>query len=105
MLVSGPATIAQLTGAPLLAMVFIRSADWRHQVLEISPVPVGEDSEHAFRQCLAIIETAIRRFPGQWLGWSLIELAILGLVSPAMAGVRREDIDKITELDRQKYCQ
>lgn len=97
LLVPGPATIAQLTDAPLLVMVMRRLTDWRHQVLEISPVIVDTDSVSTFRRCLAIVEAAIRRYPGQWKGWSLAELAILGLVSSETAGLQGQDLDKVRE--------
>jgi len=84
-LVPGPVAIAQLTGAALLVMVMRRSRDWRHQVLEIFPVRTDSDNADTFRRCLAIIESAIRQYPGQWRGWSLGELVILGLVSSEVA--------------------
>jgi len=99
LLVPGPVTIAQLTGASLLVMVMRRSPDWRHQVLEISPVQVDSDNTSTFRRCLAVVEAAIRRYPGQWRGWSLAELAILGLVSPEKNGLQRKDPSEIRTED------
>jgi lauroyl/myristoyl acyltransferase len=66
-LVPGATTIAQLTGAPVMVVLLHRSADWRHQVLDISPpIHVEGDPAIAFKQCLAVVETAIRRYPAQW---------------------------------------
>lgn len=66
-LVPGATEIAQLTGAPVMVMLLRRLADWRHQVLEISPpIHVEGDPVVAFKQCLALIEAAIQRYPAQW---------------------------------------
>ena len=88
-LAAGPVVIAHETGAHLLAMLMWRSPDWRHQVLEISPVLVDADTVGTYRRCLAIIEAAIHRYPAQWRKWSLGELATLGLVRPEVLGIRR----------------
>jgi lauroyl/myristoyl acyltransferase len=81
-LLPGSVTIAQLTGAPLLMVFLHRSADWRHQVLEISPpVPLDGDTAAAFNRCIALVDAAIRRDPAHWIYWSrpedLIELGLL----------------------------
>jgi len=66
----GVITIAQLTGAPVLMMFMRRSADWRHQVLEVFPtVEMEGDSVAVYRRCLAVVEAAIRRDPAHWMGW------------------------------------
>jgi hypothetical protein len=79
-------TLAQLTGAPLLMGFMYRTADYRHQVLEISaPVecPAGEDTAASFARCVAEVSAAIRRSPAHWVYWaSKGDLANLGLVSP-----------------------
>jgi len=95
LLVPGPATIAQLTGAPLFVMIMRRSPDWRHQLLEITPIRTDADTLSIFKDCLSLIESSIRRYPGQWKGWSLGELAILGLVSPDRAGLGQYTSQKI----------
>lgn len=67
---AGVITIAQLTGARVLMMFMRRSADWRHQVLEIfPPIGVKGDSVTVYRRCLAVVEAAIRRYPAHWMGW------------------------------------
>ena len=61
----GAVTLAQLTGAPVLMGFLYRTADYRHQVLEISaPVqlPPGEDEAAGFARCAARGE---RRHPAQ----------------------------------------
>jgi len=82
-LLPGVVTLAQLTGAPVLTSFLYRSADYRHQVLEISPpVPVGGDAATAFGRCAAAVSTAIRRSPAHWVYWaSRADLASLGLIS------------------------
>lgn len=100
----GAVTIAENTGAPLLVMVMHRSTDWRHQVLEISPVQADADIMSTFRQCLATIETAIRRYPALWKKWSLSELAAYGLVQPETIGLRREELGKgVIALEKAQY--
>jgi lauroyl/myristoyl acyltransferase len=85
-LLPGAVTLGQLTGAPLLMGLMYRTADYRHQVLEISaPVwcPAGEDAAATFARCAAEVSAAIRRSPAHWLYWaSKGDLANLGLVPP-----------------------
>jgi lauroyl/myristoyl acyltransferase len=85
-LLPGAVTLAQLTGAPLLMGFMYRTADYRHQVLEISApmwCPAEEDAATAFARCAAEVSAAIRRSPAHWVYWaSKGDLANLGLVSP-----------------------
>ena len=85
-LLPGAVTLARLTGAPLLMSFMYRTADYRHQVLEISaPVqcPEDEDTATAFARCAAEVSAAIRRSPAHWVYWaSNGDLANLGLLSP-----------------------
>jgi lauroyl/myristoyl acyltransferase len=81
-LVPGVVTLAQLTGAPVLTCFLYRSADYRHQVLEISaPVPVEGDTATAFARCTAEVSAAIRSSPASWVYWpSPVDLSNLGLI-------------------------
>ena len=81
-LLPGAVTLAQITGAPVLMGFLYRSADYRHQVLEISaPVPLAGDTTTAFRRCAAEVSAAIQRSPAHWAYWaSTADLANLGLV-------------------------
>lgn len=75
-------TIAQLMDAPMLMTFMRRSADWRHQVLEISPpISLEGDAETAFQRCLATVEAAIRRNPAHWEKWNVNALVQLGMLS------------------------
>ena len=70
-LLPGVVTLARLTGAPVLMAFVHRSADYRHQVLEISPpVPMAGETATAFGRCVAAIEAAIRTSPAQWGYWT-----------------------------------
>jgi phosphatidylinositol dimannoside acyltransferase len=82
-LVPGVVALAQLTGAPVLTCFLYRSADYRHQVLEISaPVPVAGDTATAFARCAAAVSDAIRRSPASWVYWpSPADLGDLELIS------------------------
>jgi hypothetical protein len=62
-----------------------RSADYRHQVLEISaPVPAAADTATVFARCAAEVSNAIRRSPASWVYMaSGGDLAGLGLIPPA----------------------
>jgi lauroyl/myristoyl acyltransferase len=84
-LLPGIVTLARLTGAPVLPSFLFRSADYRHQVLEISaPVPMDGDIAAAFGRCVAEVDAAIVRSPAQWRYWaSSTDLANLGLISHA----------------------
>jgi lauroyl/myristoyl acyltransferase len=81
-LLPGVATLAQLTGAPVLMAFLYRSADYRHQVLEISaPVRMDGEAAKAFERCAAEVSAAIRREPAHWAYWpSTADLANLGLL-------------------------
>ena len=83
-LLPGVVTLAQLTGAPVLMGFLYRSADYRHQVLEISaPLPAGGETATAFRRYAAEVSAAISRSPAHWRYWaSTADLANLGLVLP-----------------------
>ena len=84
-LLPGVVTLAQLTGAPVLMVFMHRLADYRHQVLEISPpVPVQGETVTAFARCVAAMDTAIRTNPAQWIFWANTnDLARLGLLPSA----------------------
>jgi phosphatidylinositol dimannoside acyltransferase len=78
----GAVTLAQLTGAPVLMGFMYRTADYRHQVLEISaPVSMEGDMTAAFTRCVAEVSAAIRRSPAHWNYWaSRVDLVGLGLI-------------------------
>ncbi len=84
----GAVSIATATGAPVLMVFPYRSADYRHQTLEISPpVPMEGDTEEAFRRCAAAIEAAIMKSPASWELWfeteALVRLGLVQAMSPA----------------------
>ncbi len=83
-LLPGIVTMARLTGAPVLMCSVYRSADYRHQVLEISgPVPMDGDTATAFGRCAAGVSAAIRRSPASWVYWpSPVDFDNLGITSP-----------------------
>jgi KDO2-lipid IV(A) lauroyltransferase len=83
-LLPGIVTMARLTGAPVLMCSVYRSADYRHQVLEISaPVPMDGDTATAFGRCAAGVSAAIRRSPASWVYWpSPVDFDNLGMTSP-----------------------
>jgi KDO2-lipid IV(A) lauroyltransferase len=87
-LLPGVVTLAQLTGAPVLMVFMHRSADYRHQVLEISaPVPVEGDPAAAFRSCVAAMDAAIRTKPAHWVYWAdTDDLVSLGILPAPPAG-------------------
>lgn len=78
----GIVSVARLTGSPVLVMVARRQADWRHQVLEISPpVPLDSDTVTAFKQCVAMVEAPVHQNLSHWDYWgstqNLIDLGLL----------------------------
>jgi Kdo2-lipid IVA lauroyltransferase/acyltransferase len=83
-LLPGVVALARLTGAPVLMVFMYRSADYRHQVLEISPpVPMEGEPAKVFGRCVAAMDAAIRTSPAQWVYWaSTDDLASLGLLLP-----------------------
>ena len=82
-LLPGVVTLAQLTGAPVLMASVRRSADYRHQVLEISaPVPMDGDTATTFGRCAAAMDAAVRASLAEWDFWfEPDDLASLGLLS------------------------
>jgi lauroyl/myristoyl acyltransferase len=86
-LLPGVVTLARLTGAPVLMAFVHRSADYRHQVLEISaPVPMEGETATAFGHCVAAIDAAIRTNPARWNFWfetdNLVRLGLLSAAPP-----------------------
>lgn len=83
-LLPGVAALAKVTGAPVLTAFLCRSADYCHQVLEISaPLPTGGETATAFARCAAEVSAAITRRPAHWRYWaSSTDLARLGLIMP-----------------------
>ena len=81
----GVVTLAQLTGAPVLMAFVYRLADYRHQIVEISPpVPMQGETATAFGRCVAAMEAAIRTSPAHWFYWFQMEdLIALGLIPAA----------------------
>jgi lauroyl/myristoyl acyltransferase len=84
-LLPGVVGLAQLTGAPVLMMFAYRSADYHHQVLEISPpVSLEGDTVTAFGRCVAAMNAAVKRSPAEWVYWASTEdLSRLGLLPAA----------------------
>jgi lauroyl/myristoyl acyltransferase len=84
-LLPGVVTLARLTGAPVLMAFAHRSADYRHQVLEISPpVPMQGETAAAFGRCVAAMDAAVREHPVEWDFWfEQDDLASLGLLPRA----------------------
>lgn len=83
LLLPGSVSVAQLTDSPLLTLVVRRLADWRHQVLEISPpVSLEGDVSTAFKRCVKMLEVPICQHPAYWDHWANTEnLVALGLLS------------------------
>jgi phosphatidylinositol dimannoside acyltransferase len=85
-LLPGAVALARLTGAPVLMSFLYRTADYRHQVLDISaPVRLSaeDDEATAFARCAAAVSAAISRSPAHWAYWaSGADLADLGLIPP-----------------------
>lgn len=81
LLLPGSVSIAKHTGSQVLVAVARRSTDWRHQVLDISPVPLNGDIKTDFKCCVAMVEAPIRQNLAQWDGClntkALIELGLL----------------------------
>ena len=84
-LLPGVVTLARLTGAPVLMAFAHRSADHRHQVLEISPpVQMQGETATAFGHCAAAMDAAIRTSPAHWFLWfKTDDLVALGLLPAA----------------------
>jgi KDO2-lipid IV(A) lauroyltransferase len=85
LLLPGVVSLARLTGAPVLMASVHRSADYRHQVLEISPpVSMEGDLPTAFGRCVAAMGAAIKAHPAEWDFWfEPGDLARLGLLAGA----------------------
>jgi KDO2-lipid IV(A) lauroyltransferase len=86
-LMPGVVPLAKLTGAPVLMAAVYRSADYRHQVLEISPpLPMQGSQADAFGRCVAAMETTVKAHPADWDFWfETDDLVRLGLLPGASA--------------------
>ncbi len=80
----GAVALAQVTGAPLLMGFVYRTADYRHQVIEICPpMPVEGTTAAVFERCAAELSAAIARSPAHWEFWgNTNDLVGLGLIPP-----------------------
>jgi lauroyl/myristoyl acyltransferase len=92
-LLPGVVSLARLTGAPVLMVFAHRSADYCHQVLEISPpVPMEGDTATAFERCVAAMDAAIMAHPAEWDFWfEPGDLTSLGLLSDAQQAAAKAD--------------
>lgn len=81
-LVPGVVALARMTGAPVLMGFLHRTADYRHQVWEISaPVQMDGEAATALERCTAEVSAAIRRSPAHWDFWGdASDLVKLGLI-------------------------
>jgi len=81
----GVIPLARSSGAPVLMVSVYRLADYRHQVVEISPpISLEGEPEEAFARCAAAMEATIRTNPALWLHWNEDGgLANLGLAARA----------------------
>lgn len=82
LLVPGSIQIARLIGSAVLVVVLHRSADWRHQILEISPpIPLDGDAVTVFKRCVKVLEEPIDKNPAYWDWWGdrqdLVDLGLL----------------------------
>jgi len=82
LLLPGSVNVARLTGSAVLVLVMHRLADWRHQVLEISPpVPLDRGDEASIKCCMQMLEASIRQNPAYWDWWvNAGDLVALGLL-------------------------
>jgi KDO2-lipid IV(A) lauroyltransferase len=81
----GVVSLARSSGAPVLMVSVNRLADYRHQVVEISP-PLSMEGEpqEVLARCAAVMEANIRTNPAPWSTWQEERsLANLGLVPRA----------------------
>lgn len=86
-LLPGVITLARSADAPVLMTFAYRSADYCHQVVEISPpLSLEGGTEEAFRRCAAAMDAAITRNPALWRFWAETDfiLTALGLL-PAVS--------------------
>ena len=92
-LLPGVVTLARLTRAPVLMVSVHRSADYRHQVLEISPpVPMEGETATAFGRCVAAMNASISENPAEWDFWfEPGDLAGLGLIPSAPQAAAKAD--------------
>lgn len=81
----GSVSVAQLADSQVLILVARRLADWKHQVLEISPpVPLEGNTVTIFQCCIRMLETPIRQNLAHWDFWGNTQnLVDLGLLLPA----------------------
>lgn len=103
-LLPGVVTLSQVTRAPVLMAFAHRSADYRHQVLEISPpVPMEGETATAFEHCAAAIDAAITANPAEWDFWyERDDLARLGLLPDSSRPASQADdrADRTDELQQ-----
>jgi hypothetical protein len=107
LLLPGVVSLARLTKAPVLMVSAHRSADYRHQVIEISPpVSMEGDVPTAFGRCVDAMDAAIRANPAEWDFWfepgDLDRLGLLAGASrpAAQAGDRTDRMGELQQSSR-----
>ena len=80
LLLPGSVSIAKHTGSQVLVLLARRLPDWRHQIVEISPVPMDGDIATVFRRCVAMVEAPIRQNPALWTQWQEARVVDFGLL-------------------------
>jgi len=64
---SGPALLAQVTGAPLLNFFVYRPDQWTPQIAEIGPpLYVADDLVSSIQRCARFLEERILQHPAEW---------------------------------------
>lgn len=83
LLLPGIIVLAQITGSQVLTLIVRRSADWQHQSVEISAVPLDGDADSILKRCVAMVEAPIQQNPANWNGWfdpqGLVELGLMSI--------------------------
>lgn len=75
MVATGPIKLSFSTGAVILPMFIIRKNDLSHVVKIEPPIEIygcsdeDKDIKGNLQQIIDVIETYIRRYPGQWVNW------------------------------------
>ena len=72
-LATGPLSLADRSGAPILPLVCGREPDGRFRVVVHRALPIAardrESLQNAGNALAQLLEAACRRYPGQWQGW------------------------------------
>jgi lauroyl/myristoyl acyltransferase len=88
----GPALIASLTERPLIPALILHQPGYRFRIVLDEPIRVGRETggiEAGLRVLWARLESWVKQYPEQWVGWEFFSQQMCAEVAGAEREARR----------------